>query len=134
MRSTSAETPLPLRILVIEDHADTAASMAMYLRLQGQLAETAADGLTGLNLARSWEPHVVLLDVGLPGMTGLEVARLLREEAGERRPLVIAITGYGSTEDRLRGEEAGTDLYLVKPVDPSELQQLLVRFQSIVAR
>jgi CheY-like chemotaxis protein len=76
---------------------------------------------------------VLLLDIGLPGMSGWELARWVTEQPAEKRPLLVAITGYGREEDRRRSEEAGIDLHLVKPVDPDQLLRLLRRFYRVVA-
>jgi two-component system CheB/CheR fusion protein len=76
---------------------------------------------------------VVLLDIGLPKMDGWEVAKQIREQCSWKRPLLVAITGYGMDADRVRSDQAGIDLHLVKPVDPEQLKNLLSRFQSIIS-
>jgi CheY-like chemotaxis protein len=121
-----------LRILVVEDNPDTAVSLQTLLSLQGHDAQVASDGPAALEVAAGYQPDVVLLDIGLPGMDGLEVARQLREQASRKRPLLVAITGYGQESDRRRSAEAGIDLHLVKPADPDQLQALLRRFQEII--
>jgi signal transduction histidine kinase len=113
------------RILVVDDSRDAAESLAILLRLTGHDVRTAHDGPEALEAARSFEPEVVLLDIGLPGMSGYEVARRLREQAGTDPPHLVALTGYSQEEDRQRSREAGFDLHLVKPVDPSALRDLL---------
>jgi signal transduction histidine kinase/DNA-binding response OmpR family regulator len=113
------------RVLVVDDHVDAAASLAMLLRLYGHEVRTAADGLTALEEARSFRPEVVLLDIGLPGMDGYEVARRLRKESQGDHMLLAALTGYGQDKDRYRSREAGFDHHLVKPVDPEALHRLL---------
>jgi CheY-like chemotaxis protein len=117
----------PFRVLVVEDHADTANSTALLLDLYGFEVQVASDGMTALEAARAWQPHVVLLDIGLPGMDGYEVAKRL---AVQNRPFIIAVTGYGRDVDRRRSEQAGVHLHLVKPVDPEELLSELRRFQA----
>ena len=111
------------RVLIVDDNDDSAASMAMLLQIYGHDARVANDGPAGLELALEFQPHVVVLDIGLPGMDGYEVARRLRE----RQPatMLIALTGYGGPEDRQRAIEAGFDRHLVKPVDPDELAALI---------
>jgi CheY-like chemotaxis protein len=117
---------------VVEDNADVLASMELLLGLTGFEVQSAPDGPTALEKARQFHPEVVLLDIGLPGMDGWEVARRLRAECPAQPPFLVAITGYGREEDRLRSEQAGIDLHLVKPTDPEQLIGLLKRFQLVV--
>ena len=125
--------PASLRVLVVEDHADTAESTALFLRLHGHEVEVAPDGPTALRIAADNPPDVALLDFGLPGaLDGCEVARRLQEKAAGRKLLLIAVTGYGQEEDRRRSEQAGIDLHLVKPVDPDHITTLLARFRTII--
>jgi CheY-like chemotaxis protein len=127
-------TPKPrsLRLLIVEDHADTSASLQLLLGLYGFEVQSAPDGPTALEMAGEFHPEVVLLDIGLPGMNGYEVARRLRAECPSQPPFLVAITGYGREEDRLRSERAGIDLHLLKPTDPEKLIGLLRRFQLVV--
>ncbi len=118
-----------LRILVVEDEADTADSLAMILRLYGYDVLVAGDGLTALQMANENSPDVVLLDIALPKMDGWRVAKELRQQRAKKRPLIVAITGYGDKASRLRSQEAGIDLHLVKPVDIGELNELLADYQ-----
>jgi PAS domain S-box-containing protein len=113
----------PLRLLVVDDSKDTVDSLAMLLRLSGHEVSTADSGPAGLQAALSEAPDVVLLDVGLPGMDGYQVARRIREKTD--KPLLIAMTGYGQPEDRQRSQEAGFEYHLVKPVEPVKLLDLL---------
>jgi len=113
------------RILVVDDNGDAADSLAMLLRLMGNDVRTAPDGPAALEAARAYRPDVVLLDLGLPGMSGYEVCRRLREGHFANGPLVVALTGYGQDEDRRRTREAGFDRHLVKPVNPDELRGVL---------
>jgi CheY-like chemotaxis protein/nitrogen-specific signal transduction histidine kinase len=113
------------RVLVVDDSGDTAESAAVLLRMLGHQVETARDGHSALQAARAFRPEVVLLDIGLPGMSGYDVARALRAEAGDGALLLVAVTGYGQDEDRRRSAEAGFDGHLVKPVDPAAIQALL---------
>jgi two-component system CheB/CheR fusion protein len=123
----------PLRVLIVEDHADTAEAMALLLHIHGHAVEAFSNGPTALERAEAEPPDVVLLDIALPGMDGYEVARRLREQRGEKRPLLIAVTGYGREEDRRRSAEAGIDLHLLKPADMAQLERLLRGFQRIIA-
>jgi signal transduction histidine kinase/ActR/RegA family two-component response regulator len=115
----------PFRILVVDDNVDSAESLATVLRLSGHEVRTAHTGIQGLEAAREINPEVVLLDIGLPMMDGYEVARSIRADDYCRDALVIAMTGYGSDEDRRRSKEAGFDHHLVKPLDPNVVKRLL---------
>ncbi len=120
----------PLRILIVEDQPDTAASLAILLRLGGHEVEVAADGHAALQKAEAEEPDVVLLDIGLRGMDGYEVAKRLRSGQTGKRPVLIAVTGYGREEDRRRCAEAGIHLHMLKPADPEVLLRLLAALKS----
>ncbi len=119
------------RILVVDDSRDAAESLVMLLQLQGHEVRSASDGPGALEAARAFQPDVVLLDIGLPGMDGYEVARRLREEEGAQKVLLVAMTGYGQDEDRRRSAEAGFDHHLIKPVDLGELQEVLGRSEVL---
>jgi two-component system, sensor histidine kinase len=119
------EAVRPRHILLIEDNRDTREVLCALLELDGHQVEPAADGQQGVDLARTKRPDVGLIDIGLPGMDGYEVARRLR--ALGHSMTLIALTGYGEPEDRQRAEDAGFDAHLVKPVDPSELTRTLAR-------
>jgi CheY-like chemotaxis protein len=116
----------PRRVLVVDDNRDAAHSLTMVLELDGHEVRVAHDGGAALELARDYRPEVVLLDIGLPGMDGYEVARRLRAE-GPGGGLLVAMTGYGQEEDRRRTREAGFDVHLVKPVEPQVIRDLLAR-------
>jgi two-component system, sensor histidine kinase len=111
----------PLRILVVDDLRDAADSLALLLKLLGHDVCAVYDGPTALRTAASFRPDVVLLDLGLPGMDGYEVARRLRGQVG----LLVAATGFGQEEDRRRCREAGFDRFLLKPLDLDELRRVL---------
>jgi CheY-like chemotaxis protein len=93
----------------------------------GHPVQAVNDGPTALESARAFRPEVVLLDIGLPGMDGYEVASRLRSQAGARSLVLVAITGYGQEEDRRRSHEAGFDFHLVKPIDLEILKRILNR-------
>jgi signal transduction histidine kinase len=114
------------RILVVDDNADGAQSLGMLLQMFGHEVRTAQDGPAAIEEARKYEPEVVLLDIGLPGMDGLEVARRLRQELG-LKALLVAMTGYGQEEYRRRSQEAGFNAHLVKPVDLETLHTMLAQ-------
>jgi CheY-like chemotaxis protein len=113
------------RILVVDDNKDSAETLGRLLRLFGNDVRTGHDGRLALEVAAVFRPDVVILDVGLPGMDGLEVCRRLRARTGDGRPLIVAMTGFGQEEDRRRSEEAGFDAHMVKPLDLEALQELL---------
>ncbi|MGE5756289.1 MAG: ATP-binding protein [Planctomycetaceae bacterium] len=119
--------PLPRRrILVVDDNLDSARTMALMLRRSwGQEVEVAHDGAAAVEAAGTFGPEVILLDIGLPGMSGYDVARRLRERPEFAATVIVAMTGWGQDEDRRRSREAGIDHHLVKPVDPDSLQRLL---------
>jgi signal transduction histidine kinase len=112
-------------ILIVDDNYDSAHSLSMLLRLSGHKVETTYDGPGALEQAANHPPDVILLDIGLPGMNGLEVARRIRESERLKHLVLVALTGYGQEEDRQRSQEAGFDAHFVKPVDLRELQKLL---------
>jgi len=117
--------PRPERILVVDDNVDAAESLSRLLRLQAHEVRVAHDGLAALAVADDMNPDVVLLDIGLPKLDGLEVAKSLRARCDGPRPLLVAMTGFGQAEDRARTAAAGFDHHLTKPVDPKLLQTLL---------
>jgi CheY-like chemotaxis protein/two-component sensor histidine kinase len=114
-----------LRILVVDDNVDAADGLKMLLELNGEQVRAAYDGESALKVAREFRPQVALLDVGMPRMDGYEVARRLKAAPETRQAALVAVTGWGQPEDRKRSSEAGFDLHLVKPVEPSELERLL---------
>jgi signal transduction histidine kinase len=109
------------RILVVDDNEDAALMLHYALTLAGHETRIALDGPTALNVARDFRPEVALLDLGLPVMDGLELARRLREDGAGSRLRLVALTGYGQASDRARTTEAGFDAHLVKPIDPEKL-------------
>jgi two-component system CheB/CheR fusion protein len=123
-----AETPEreePVRILLVEDNLDAAEALSELLRMWGHEVTVAHDGLSALETAKRSRPGVVLLDIGLPGMDGYEVARAMRSVPALTATRLIALTGYGQEADRQRSRLAGVDHHLVKPVDLEQLRSLL---------
>jgi PAS domain S-box-containing protein len=118
-----APAPDRRRILVVDDNQDSAESLALLLEIYGHEVQVAFTGPAALDRARTFLPDVVLLDIGLPGMDGYEVARQLRAERDGCR--LVALTGYGQDEDRRRSREAGFDHHLIKPVDLEALVRVL---------
>lgn len=115
-------------ILIVEDNPDGADTLRRLLELAGHRVRIAQDGPAGLAAIRAEPPEVALVDIGLPGMDGYELARRAQALRGAaRKPFLVALTGYGLPEDRGRAFEAGFDEHLVKPVDPEALARLLAR-------
>jgi signal transduction histidine kinase/CheY-like chemotaxis protein len=115
-----------LRILVVDDNADAAEMLAMLLELRGHQILVAHTGPAALEAAAELKPEVVFLDIGLPGLNGYEVARRLRADASRPQPVLVAVTGWGSEEDRRQAKAAGFDGHLVKPVDIAKLEATFV--------
>jgi len=113
------------RVLIVDDHQDSADSLGMLVRRWGHEAWSAYDGPAALALATQRKPDVVLLDLGLPGMDGFEVARRLRAIPGLEHVRIVALTGYGRSQDQRASEQAGFDLHWVKPVHAATLAALL---------
>jgi two-component system CheB/CheR fusion protein len=113
------------RVLVVDDNIDSAESLAMLLEIAGHEVRAAHDGGGAVEVARDFQPRFVLLDIGLPGMDGFEVARRLRQESEMRQAVLVALTGYGQDEDRRKSLEAGFDHHLTKPVDFAVLKNLI---------
>lgn len=120
-----AEPPAGLRIVVAEDHRDARDVVTMMLRMKGHEVEPAKDGLEALEMLRSQRPDAALLDIGMPGMDGYQVARAVREEPWGRNMLLVAMTGWGRDSDKARATEAGFDMHLTKPINLRALDELL---------
>jgi two-component system, sensor histidine kinase len=112
-------------VLVIEDNDDARMALVALLELDGYLVQPAPDGTVGIEVIRAKNPDAVLIDIGLPGMDGYEVAERLRRQAGPSKIVLVALTGYGQEEDRRRSQQAGFDHHLIKPVNLAELQTLI---------
>jgi signal transduction histidine kinase/CheY-like chemotaxis protein len=119
-------------ILIIEDNDDARETLRMLLEIHGHNVETAADGATGVEKALAIQPQVALVDVGLPRLDGYEVARRIRAHKGLRQPYLVAITGYGTPEDRQRALDAGFDVHVAKPVDAETLAAILRGADSFI--
>jgi signal transduction histidine kinase len=115
----------PRNVLVVDDNVDSAECVGAMLELNGHQVQVVHDGFAAIEAARHQKPDVILLDLGLPGRDGYEVARILRNDADLKKAKIVAVTGYGSDEDRLRSEQAGMDIHLTKPVDPDRLEEII---------
>jgi PAS domain S-box-containing protein len=123
--AAAAKKPDSRRVLVVDDNVDAAESAAALLRLWGHEVRTVHDGPSVLQVVREFRPHVLLLDVGLPGMTGYDVARQLREQEESGSMVLAAMTGYSQDDDARRSQEAGFHVHLIKPLDPLKLETLV---------
>ncbi len=122
------------RILVVDDNRDSADSLGIMLELMGHEIRTAHDGLAAIETAESFRPDIILLDIGLPRMSGYDVCSRLREQPWSANTLIVALTGWGQTDDQRRSQEAGFDYHLVKPVDMSILNRILSEPRRQAAR
>jgi CheY-like chemotaxis protein len=127
--ATSGQEPaagshLPQRILIVDDNPDAVSSLKVVLTTMGYEVRTAQDGPHALEAAEDFRPQVILLDIGLPKLSGYEVARKIRDQPWGRSILLVATTGWGQLDDRQRARQAGFDHHLVKPVDSATLDEL----------
>ncbi|HEY0857566.1 MAG TPA: response regulator [Albitalea sp.] len=116
------------RILIVDDNQDAAESIAQYLQLEGHEVKTVGDGLQALACVPVFAPQIVVLDIGLPVLSGYEVAKRMRKMAVTQSALLVALTGYGQKEDKVRAMEAGFDHHFVKPTDPRVLVELIAEW------
>jgi PAS domain S-box-containing protein len=123
--SGAREADAPRRILVVDDNRDSARSLAMLLKIGGNETLTAFDGREAVDVATTFRPDVILLDIGLPKLNGFEVAREIRGQAWGKKVLLVALTGWGQDDDRNKSKDAGFDSHLVKPVEYKELTKVL---------
>ena len=114
-----------LRILVADDERDQVATLAAILQDEGHEVREVYRGSEVLRIARDFDPDVALIDIGMPGMTGYDVARELRQEYGQQRPLLVAVTGWKQSSDRILAKLAGFDHHLAKPFESTALLDLL---------
>jgi CheY-like chemotaxis protein len=119
------EQHIPRRIVVADDNEDSAESFAMLLSFSGHEVRVAHDGEAALDALREFRPDVAFLDIGMPGLTGYEVAQAVRAEPWGHEMKLIAVTGWGQPDDRMRARTAGFDRHLIKPIDPAEVDRLL---------
>jgi CheY-like chemotaxis protein len=125
LKETVQRTGPSLRVLVVDDNVDTAQTLGMLLTALRHDVRTAHDGTAALEAALDFRPNLVLLDIGLPGLNGFEVAKRLRQQPVLSSVVLVAMTGYSQESDRLRSQEAGFDHHLVKPADFGKVQQIL---------
>jgi len=121
----SEPTTTPRRILIVDDNTDAASSLATLLKLTGNETRTAQDGLQAVEAAEQFRPDVVLLDIGLPKLSGYDACRRIREQPWGKKIMMVALTGWGQDDDRRKSQDAGFHAHMVKPVDYSALMKLL---------
>jgi len=119
--------PSRLRILVADDDRDAVASLEALLNDEGHQTRGVYHGRDVVDMITAFAPHIVLLDIGMPGMSGYDIARELRERFGGAKPPLIAITGWSKSADKLMAKAAGFDHHFAKPYDPKELLSLITR-------
>jgi len=124
-RRSATTAVAPRHILIVDDNEDNAQMLGLLLEFAGHQVEVVHDGQEAIQAVRDRSPDVILLDIGLPGLNGFEVAERIRHDRAIRQPMIIAVSGYGRGDDRRRSEAAGIDAHLVKPVDQSKLESLL---------
>jgi CheY-like chemotaxis protein len=127
---TEADHSSTRRILVADDNAAAADTLAELLSLFGNEVQVVHDGQAALKTFSAWRPDVILLDIGMPGMDGYEVARRVREQTASGKVMLIALTGWGQEKDRKLAREAGFDHHRLKPVDLQALQALMAAPQT----
>jgi CheY-like chemotaxis protein len=123
--SDPAPPPARSRILIADDNRDAADSLSMLLELAGHEVRVAHLGRTALSLAQAFRPDVALLDIGMPDLSGYEVAQQLRRESWGQGIQLIALTGWGQEKDRQQALDAGFNQHLTKPIDPDQLEALI---------
>jgi CheY-like chemotaxis protein len=120
-------------VLVVDDNMDAAGTLAALLEQGGHTVRLAGNGLQALDMAREFQPDIAFLDIGMPGMSGYEVARAYRQLPGSESAVLVAVTGWGAEEDRARSRAAGFNLHLTKPVAMAEIDRLLASMMTSLA-
>jgi CheY-like chemotaxis protein len=113
------------RVLVVDDNADAAGMLGMLLKSSGHIPRTASSGAEAIAAFPEFRPHVVLLDLGMPGMDGFEVCRRLREFPDSESVLIVIVSGYVQDEQKVKAIDAGANYYFVKPIEPAKLLELV---------
>ena len=124
--------PDPLRILIVDDHEDTAEMLSMLLTGKGHETQVALDGTAALVAAAAFQPHIGLLDLSLPGMSGYELAHRLRAMPGLTHIRLVAVTGHGSDAHRARARSAGFHDHMLKPVNPEAVEAVLASVRQTI--
>jgi CheY-like chemotaxis protein len=130
MRDAAVPQTAGRKILVADDDQDSAESLAMLFQMMGHDVRSALSGLEAVNLAADFQPDLIVLDIGMPGLDGYEVCRRIRQQPWAHTVVIAALTGWTRDEDRDRSQQAGFNHYLVKPVDPQALTDLVARISG----
>jgi CheY-like chemotaxis protein len=120
-------SPVSSRVVIIDDNQDAAHTMSMLVEQLGGSAQVAHDAVSGIAAVQDFQPDIVFLDIGMPGMNGYETCRRLRRQPSERHIVIVAVTGWGQSQDKQRAIDAGFDEHLTKPVDPTALASIFAR-------
>ena len=123
--TATPETTAKKRVLVVDDNRDSAKTLAMLLKMTGYETLTAGDGASAIESTTSFKPEIILLDIGLPDMSGYDVCKKLREQPLDPRPKIVAVTGWGADHVQERSGDDGFDGHVAKPVDFKTLQGLI---------
>jgi CheY-like chemotaxis protein len=113
------------RVLIADDNLDAAESLQLWLQLSGHDVQIAGNGMEALRVAAEFKPDVALLDLGMPGLSGFDVARRIRESPWGSEMVLVALTGWGHDEDRRQSAEAGFNHHLTKPIPPEAIESLI---------
>ncbi|MBX9652862.1 response regulator, partial [bacterium] len=124
-------SPDKRRVLIVDDNVDASSSLALMLDFMGNETRIAHDGQRAIDVAAEFHPDLILLDIGMPHLNGLEAAAEIRKRAWGREIMLVALTGWGQEEDRRRTKEAGFDLHLTKPIDFSVLTEVLDSIKKV---
>jgi CheY-like chemotaxis protein len=117
----------PLRVMVVDDNKDAGDTLDLLLQSMGQHVCTVYDGASAIAAAQTFKPDIVLLDIGMPRMSGYEVARAIRAAQADPKPVLVAVTGWGQESDKVRAAEAGFQYHFVKPVNENVLREILTQ-------
>lgn len=120
----------PLRVLVVEDGRNAADILALFFEMEGHQVAVAYDGLQALDQAEVLQPHLILMDIGMPKLNGLEAARRIRSRRGGQEIVIVALSGRDNDDDKRQCADAGFDDHLAKPVEPNELRSLVERYRD----
>ncbi|HXC37635.1 MAG TPA: response regulator [Burkholderiales bacterium] len=126
---SSGAAPDAYRILVADDNVDAADSLGMLLRLLGNEVRTVNDGMQAVAEAAAFRPHMVFLDIGMPGLNGHDAARRIREQEWGRGMVLAALTGWGDEDDKRRASEAGFNRHFTKPVNHDDIERFVLEFR-----
>ena len=127
------EEPRSLKILVADDNVDAAEILSMLLEVHGHVTAVVHDGHSALNRARQFQPDVTFLDIGMPGLNGYEVARMVRQTSGTDQTVLVALTGWGADHDQDQARQAGFNHHLTKPADIAAIDALLAAHSARAA-